>query len=225
MNKLIQDLPAVQDADLMVCYARGVAYQRDMTAGKVEYGDAYLAKVCGYEHGEIARRVNEGRCAMLRRHLPPCSSVLDIGAGSGAFMRAATVSGYTVRGFDVIPAAVERLRHAGLYGNQPQLYDAVTLWDTIEHLEEPAFWLEQMRHLSWLFISIPVFADIRRVRESKHYRPGEHLYYWTDGGFVGWISHYGFRLIERSAHETEAGRESIGAFAFRRDLPPPMTNH
>jgi len=30
---------------------------------------------------------------------------------------------------------------------------------------------------------------------------------------------YGFRLLERSPHETAAGRESIGAFAFKRDLP------
>jgi hypothetical protein len=30
---------------------------------------------------------------------------------------------------------------------------------------------------------------------------------------------YGFRLLEQSSHETDAGRESIAAFAFCRDLP------
>jgi hypothetical protein len=30
---------------------------------------------------------------------------------------------------------------------------------------------------------------------------------------------YGFRLVETSDHETACGRESIGAFAFVRDLP------
>jgi hypothetical protein len=29
---------------------------------------------------------------------------------------------------------------------------------------------------------------------------------------------YGFRLLEMSSHEVDAGRESIGAFAFCRDF-------
>lgn len=43
--------------------------------------------------------------------------------------------------------------------------------------------------------------------------------YWTAQGFIDWMALYGYRLIEQSAHETDAGRESIGAFAFCRDLP------
>ncbi len=39
------------------------------------------------------------------------------------------------------------------------------------------------------------------------------------GGFTDYMALYGLRLLEVSAHETDAGRESIGAFAFRKDLP------
>ncbi len=35
-------------------------------------------------------------------------------------------------------------------------------------------------------------------------------------GFIAWAALYGFHLIERSTHEIDAGRESIGAFAFSR---------
>jgi len=65
--------------------------------------------------------------------------------------------------------------------------------------------------------SVPIFADLRAVRASKHYRPSEHLYYWTAEGFIAWMENYGFRLLEQSDHEQKAGRDSIGAYAFRRD--------
>lgn len=39
------------------------------------------------------------------------------------------------------------------------------------------------------------------------------------GGFTDWMALWGFRLAEESNHEVEAGRESIGAFAFVKDLP------
>jgi hypothetical protein len=37
--------------------------------------------------------------------------------------------------------------------------------------------------------------------------------------FPDYMALYGFRLLERSSHETDAGREDIAAFAFVRDLP------
>jgi len=210
---------AVQDADLMLCESRGIAYQRDMAAGRQPYGDGYLAKVDAYDGTEIAKAVNLGRCSLLVRHLPAGATVLDVGAGSGAFVRDATAAGFSVKGFEVINQAADRLRKAGAWAEDPHEFDCVTLWDTIEHLEDPHTRLQQVRKGAYLFASVPVFEDLRKIRESRHYRPGEHLYYWTSQGFIGWMALYGFRLLEQSSHETAAGRESIGAFAFRRDLP------
>ena len=214
MDSLVAALPAEPDADLML--AAGVAYQRDMGAGRVGYGADYLAKVDGYDGTEIAQRVNAGRCALLLRHLPADGSVLDIGAGSGAFVRAARSWGIHCMGYDVMPGAVVRLMDAGLYAPpDPRPFAAVCLWDVLEHLETPGPLLRSIP--AQLFVSLPVFADLRQIRASRHYRPGEHLYYWTAAGFVAWIAGYGFKLLEQSGHEVAAGRDSIGAFAFRRE--------
>lgn len=213
MDEFIARLPAQPDGDLML--AAGVAYQADMSAGRVDYGADYLAKVDGYEHTEIAQRVNAGRCALLLRHLPAGASVLDIGAGSGAFVRAARSWGINCMGYDVMPGAVVRLMDAGLYAPpDPRPFDAVCLWDVLEHLETPGPLLRSIPAL--LFVSLPVFADLRQIRSSRHYRPGEHLYYWTVAGFVAWARSYGFELLEQSSHEIAAERDSIGAFALRR---------
>ena len=219
MDRLIRRFDFVRDGDLRICEARGIAYQPDPKAGRVSYGADYFAKVCAYEDTEIARAVNVGRVAMLARHLPAGAAVLDIGAGSGAFMRAAIAAGFSAKGFEVMPEAVEKLNSAELYADDQSAFDAVTLWDTLEHMEDPELGLNKVRKGAHLFASIPVFDDLHGIRESKHYRPGEHLTYWSAQGFIDWMALWGYRLLEQSAHETEAGRESIGAFAFCRDLP------
>jgi 2-polyprenyl-3-methyl-5-hydroxy-6-metoxy-1,4-benzoquinol methylase len=218
LDKRIQSFLAVADADLMLCEGQGVAYQRDMRAGRVPYDDAYLAKCQAYEGNSVANAVNAGRCALLMRHLADGASVLDVGAGSGAFVRAAASWGFDACGFDVIQAAADRLRAAGEYAEDLSVFDAVALWDSIEHMEDPATCLESVRAGALLFVSVPVFHDLRAIRASKHYRPGEHLYYWTALGFIDWIAHYGFRLLEQSNHEVAAGRDSIAAFAFCRGV-------
>ena len=204
------------DGDLVVSEAHGVAYQLGMTS-TARYDEAYFAKVSAYEDGDIAQAVNAGRCAMLARHMPAGARVFDIGAGSGAFVRDALQAGFDAKGFDVMAGAIERLCADGLYADDPAEFDAVTLWDVIEHLEYPGAMLEKVPAGAFLFVSLPVFEDLGRVRESRHYRPGEHLTYWTARGFIDWAAAYGFRLLEQSTHETDAGRDSIGAFAFRRD--------
>lgn len=226
MDRLIRRFDFVIDADLCLVEHRGIAYQRDMRARRVSYDAAYLGKVQAYEGTPIAKAVNRGRIALLQRYLPvkqsntKWSTVLDLGAGTGAFVREARAAGYEAYGFEVIPEAADVLRadQLGSDGNTSSA-DAVTAWDSLEHMDDAGGRLNDMKKGALLFASIPVFDDLRRVRESKHYRPGEHLYYWTAAGFIKWAALRGFRHLETSPHETEAGREAIGAFAFKRDLP------
>lgn len=216
MDSLIARFPAQRDGDLMLCEQHGLAYQADMEAGRVSYGADYLAKVDAYEDTDIARAVNAGRCALLERHLKKGATVLDIGAGSGAFVRAAQAAGFAAKGYEVIPEAVARLRESGDFEDDPRGFPAVTFWDSLEHMEDPEAWLRKLGKGTKVFASLPLFHDLRLIRNSKHYRPGEHLYYFQLNGFVGWMAERGFRFLELSGHEMDAGREAIGAFAFWR---------
>lgn len=218
MDRLIRRFDSLKDGDLSICEARGIAYQRDMRV-TARYDATYLAKVDAYAGGEIAAKVNAGRLALISRHLPKGEALLDYGAGSGEFLTKARDAGYDARGFEVIPDAASALKEAGLYADNPADFAATCLWDTIEHLPNPEGTLKRIPKGGHLFASIPVFTDLRAIRNSKHYRPGEHLYYWTATGFCEWLALYGFRVLESSRHEMEAGRESVGAFAFVRDLP------
>lgn len=217
MDSIVKRFEGRVDGDLVICEHRGIAYQRKMNE-RIAYDDGYLSKFAAYD-GAIAEAVNRGRCELMRRHIPPGVRVIDVGAGDGAFVRAAGLAGFDTFGFDVIPAAVKSLREADCYAEDVSDFDAVTLWDTIEHLDMPELCLRSIRKGAHLFASIPVFSDLNRIRESKHYRPGEHFYYWTASGFIDYMAIYGFRALEASPHEMNAGRENIGAFAFCKDLP------
>lgn len=219
MNRLIKRFDCSRDADLHICAHRGVAYQRDMGAAPVAYDDAYHDHYQKLEGSSIAEKLNAGRVAMLARHALAESTVLDIGAGCGTFVRAARSWGFQAKGFDIIPKTVKHLKEIEAFADNPDGFDAVTFWDSLEHIDEPETVLKKINRGAVVLVAIPIFEDLTRIRESKHYKPGEHLYYFTRNGFVDWMAMYGFRLLEESSHETEAGREAIGAFAVKRDLP------
>lgn len=214
MDELIRRFDAERDRDLMLCRSRGIAYQHNM-GHRVAYDAAYFDKCAGYEGQEIARKINAGRVDLVNRHVGEDCPVLDVGVGSGEFIRSRPLT----FGHDINPKAVAWLKSSRLWSESFGDFTAFTFWDVIEHVEMPANYFRAMPEGSHLFTCLPIFRDLEHIRESKHYRPGEHLYYWTEHGFVDWMALYGFRLLETAGFETEAGRESITSFAFVRDLP------
>lgn len=218
MDRFVAGFDAVDDGDLRLCLAKGVAYQADMGAAPVEYDDKYHDHYQALEGSSVAVSLNAMRVAMVARNSHEGATVLDIGAGCGTFVRAARSWGFLAYGFDIIPKTVERLKDIGAFADNPEGFEVVTFWDSLEHIEDPETVLGRISKGALVVVAIPVFEDLKRVRESKHFKPGEHLYYFTAQGFVAWMALHGFRLLETSTHETDCGRESIGAFAFRRDL-------
>jgi len=68
----------------------------------------------------------------------------------------------------------------------------------------------------WLFVSLPIFRDAEHVLRSKHFRPQEHVWYFSRDGLIYAMKQCGFDLVSESNVETELGREDIGTFAFKR---------
>lgn len=211
MDRFLATFPAVQDGDLMVSVDRGVAWQADMKV-TASYDDAYFNKCAGYEGQEICRAIHVGRLDLVTRHIGPYEPICDIGIGSGEFIRYRK-SAY---GIDVNEKAMRWLKSVGRIASSLNDFRAFSMWDVLEHLDDPDTYFGNMKPSSFLFLSIPIFSDLWRIRESRHYRPGEHLMYFTEDGLVEWLGMRGFSLLERADFETKAGRDSIISFAFRR---------
>lgn len=219
MDELIRRFTAQQDRDLMLCVPRGVAYQADMTvrapdgvnAEGVNYFDHYSA----FAGASIGKVIHDGRVQFVNDYTGRECPVLDVGIGSGEFI----LSRPNTFGTDVNPKAQQWLSENGLAGLGFDAYKAFTFWDVLEHVDVPSNYFKRMPEGSFLFTSLPIFADLSDIRSSKHYKPGEHLYYWTEKGFVEWMAMHRFRLLEVRDFESEAGRDSIRSFAFIKNLP------
>lgn len=210
MDKFIAAMPSVEDGDLMLCAADGVAYQKDQ-AHIVNYDAEYYDKCKNYEGREIARKINAGRIALVQKHFGDGLAV-DVGIGSGEFIK----NRPNTYGRDINPVAIEWLKRNDLWARYLGDFEALTFWDVIEHVPTPEDYFKQIGPGAYLFTSLPIFDDLSQIRQSKHYRPGEHLYYWTEPGFVEWMELHGFQLLERQAFEIEAGRKDILSFAFAK---------
>lgn len=210
MDRICQAI-AQEDGELIVSVTHGIAWQKDQSQ-LVAYDEAYFDKCAGYKGGEIAKAINRGRVEIVARHFCPVSPVLDIGIGSGEFIETRPQT----FGYDVNPVAVEWLKTRGLWSDDFGRFKAFTMFDVIEHVPQPEAYFDAMWAGSYVFTSIPVYADLTKIRESKHYRPNEHLYHFTKQGFISWMQGHGFECLEVSDFETRAGRDSILTFAFRK---------
>lgn len=179
------------------------------------YDDAYWRKYEEYAVTDLGRALTRARIALVERHVG-AARLCDIGIGSGQFVeeRNRVAAGSTV-GYDVNPRGVSWLLRAGLFHDPwRDRTDVVTFWDSLEHIHDIGELLDRIGAAA--FVSIPIFRDRDHVLASRHFRPDEHVWYFTRAGLLGYMEQAGFRCVEENAMESELGREDIGSFAFIR---------
>lgn len=178
------------------------------TAPAMHYDSGYFAHYQKLDATPMGAALTNARIDLVRKYVPPAHGC-DIGIGGGRYVQ--TSCGF---GFDVCPDAVEWLRTRGDFIPAGYTVEVATCWDSLEHIPEPEKLLARVRE--WLFVSMPIYKDMQDVLTSKHYKPGEHLHYWTLAGFIAWCERQGFEVQEVNHAEEELGREGITSFAFRR---------
>lgn len=177
------------------------------------YDREYFERFSRQADTPIGRALMRARCEFVERYYG--GPLIDVGIGSGAFIEARNARGRVTYGYDVNPAGIQWLEDRRLFVD-PYLipFDAMTLWDVIEHIPDFRSLLRNVR--KWLFISTPIFRSANHILRSKHFRRDEHFWYFTRRGLIGVMRTIGFDLIASSRFETRIGREDIGSFVFRR---------
>lgn len=179
--------------------------------GRRIYDAAYFEKYVGYARTPLGSALNAARLDFVARHYSSSLPLVDIGIGCGQFVE----SRKNTFGYDVNPSAIRWLIDRGCWWD-PWAYrpEAVSMWDSLEHMDDPAGFLARVNR--YVFVSLPIFDGPDHVLRSKHFRPDEHLWYFTYLGLVRFMQIQGFHLIDESDMETKLGREDIHTFTFRR---------
>ena len=133
--------------------------------------------------------------------------VLDYGSGPGWF-RAWRPEGVEVCSYDV--------------ANYPQTgiellsYDVVCFWDVLEHIPDFKVVEPVLRLSNAVAVSIPVTpSDPSLLTNWQHFKPGEHLHYFTTDTICALFKRYGFHLSESNQNECPP-RKDITSFLFTR---------
>jgi hypothetical protein len=178
------------------------------------YDKAYWVRYGTYRHTEMERKLLDIRLGLVERFVGN-AAVMDIGIGNGSFVTERNKRVGSTLGYDVNPYAMDWLREHEVAGN-PYLGPVVnvTLWDVLEHIEEPGALLDNVT--GRVFVCMPIYADAEDVHASKHFRPDEHCWYFTESGLERFMAMHGFVLEWSGDPETVAGRDSIGSYVFRR---------
>ncbi len=205
----------IADRSLVWLQAEGLGYLDPMPIAahdKREYWDEYA----GLAGTEMGKAITEFRVDLVSRWTNPNENVLDFGIGSGAFIRERLKLGFLQTfGYDRDPKALAWLFEKERFVNPlVEQVQHVTFWDALEHLPDPEDVF--MRIHGHVFITIPIFEDAAHVLESKHYKPGEHYWYFTMRGLDFFMELYRFnRVSEFLDDEVTLGREDVTTAVYK----------
>jgi 2-polyprenyl-3-methyl-5-hydroxy-6-metoxy-1,4-benzoquinol methylase len=148
----------------------------------------------------------------VEKYYPDKGALLDVGCATGAFVGAAHDAGWQVVGFDPSAWAIEQARknYPNLTFMQgmleeldlpPASFDAITLWDVLEHVRSPTETLTRLRQ--WLkptgrlFLNIPnadsLTAKLMGSRWVLLLR--EHLWYFTPETIGKMLEKCGYQMV------------------------------
>ena len=207
------------------------AYLAEECEGRAHiYDEAYLANYAGLADTPIGSALNRFRADLACAHAAPPSGaspgrcrILDVGIGDGAFLRVLRSClrspSYVLQGVDINPAAVAYLEERSQLGSldEPQFYDLVTFWDSLEHFRDPRVPLRAARDIA--LVSLPTFASADGAIRSRHFKPEEHFWYFSDVAFTRFADQEGFDVIDLLRTETALGRDGISTFVLKRRSP------
>ena len=190
------------------------------------YGDDYFERYRFYEvhheHHQRTVNINSFRKSLVDKHVK--GEVIDVGCGSGTFIKMRDLNATCPQrtwGYDINPRTIEWLktnkRFCDPYKEEVGSIEAITMWDCLEHMEEPSKLLSRVAPGGHVFITVPLFEnlDSNEIRKSKHYKPNEHYWYFTVEGLKSLFR--GFEMISHSSEEVSLGREQVGTFVFRKN--------
>lgn len=154
---------------------------------------------------EHAQHISEVRWEFVRECR--AKTVLDYGCGVG-FFKAFAPPGVEVDTYDIGPYAMTGMRC--------DRYDLLCLWDVIEHIPCINGRLEHyVRTSKYIALSLPMLPKGKKLKEWKHFKPGEHLHYFTEDMLNILFDRYGFERIHTSWAECPP-REDVEEMLYER---------
>lgn len=157
------------------------------------YDKSYYERYVKQAKSELGKKIYKARWELIKKYVDE-GKLLDYGCGPGAF-NAACPGGFELHGFDINPSCgFSKIDHW-------ERWNIVTFWDSLEHI--PDFYRE-LKRLSpkWLFITCPNLEAVKGdIKDWRHYRPGEHLFYFDKYSLEVILESLRYKIIDHNFDE------------------------
>jgi SAM-dependent methyltransferase len=202
---------------ILRCMRCGFAFRKSRF-NEQQLADLYRTMDTGTYQAELPGRVRTAslHLRILKRYSPNGNApgeLLDIGCASGVFLLKAIEGGWRVTGLEpskvLCEEAAERVGGRGVvlpftleeadFGNQR--FDAITLWDVLEHVVDPVSFMKRCRDLlkanGRLLLNVPDLDSIQARLLGRRWPLllPEHLNYFNRASLRLCAERCGLRLI------------------------------
>ena len=181
----------------------------------IAYGQEYFQHYQQLEEEGLAGKLSVLRETFVDKFIGD-ESLVDIGCGACTFIKYRNEKyPRSTTGYDVNQWSYLELQKNLWYVDAkkvPMKY--ASMWDVLEHEGTPSVYLDNVQ--KGVFISIPMYKNFDGLSKDKHFRPGEHVWYFTEAGLVDFMRRHGFDLKAKDDFETKFGRQNIMSYFFER---------
>lgn len=162
--------------------------------------DYYEGMLRNYSH--TAEKIANIRWEFINEFKP--RAVLDYGSGVGWF-RAFRPKGVEVFTFDVMDVPQT--------GIPLQTFDVVCFWDVLEHIPDFSSIDTVIRLANNIALTVPIMnGKLEYIGDWKHFKPGEHLHYFTVDTLDAMFANYHMMRIKDGYPECPPREDVWSAF-------------
>jgi len=179
----------------------------------MQYNNQYY-KMMIKNNSATAEFINKKRWDYIKELNPQI--VLDYGSGCN-FLTKFAPKNIIVDSFDIGHLNGKLYPQTGILHDY---YDLIFFNDVIEHVDwknNPDNNIEKIfQKTNYIFISIPICSDIKNLKNWKHYKPGEHLTYFTKKSIEDFLNTRNFTIVKKSSVECPP-RKDIFSFVYKKE--------
>lgn len=158
--------------------------------------------------------------------------VLDFGCGFGQFLEMCRLFGLEAHGVDRSNA---RRSGAGVevhaeLGDAPGAFDAITMFEVLEHLDDPLAMLKLLRSRlnpgGMMIIEVPDATGVSGIYDTASYRkihPLDHINAFTPRSLVNIMARVGFKPIAKAPAFVTTSLKRVAKDIAKANLKPGLT--